>query len=53
MQTATAPGRFYNQALTQLGEAVGGAIAKYGENKKKKEDQQINENAFIAAGSQP
>jgi hypothetical protein len=53
MYAATAPGRFYNQALSQLGEAVGGAIAKYGENKKKKEDQQINENAFIALGLSP
>ncbi|BAQ84590.1 hypothetical protein [uncultured Mediterranean phage uvMED] len=50
---ATAPGRMFAQSLTQLGQAVGGAIAKYGENKKKKEDQKINENAFISMGLTP
>ena len=52
MQTATAPGVLFNQALTQLGEAVGGAIAKYGENKEKKTNKSYI-SAFIALGLSP
>ena len=33
--------------------AVGGAIAKHAENKEKKENQQLAENAFISAGMKP
>ena len=53
MQSATAPGRSFANAFNQLGIAIGGAIAKNAENKEKKENQQLAENAFISAGMQP
>ena len=53
MQTATAPGRMFFESLNNLGVAVGGAIAKHAENKEKKENQQLAENAFISAGMKP
>ena len=53
MQSATAPGRSFANAFNQLGIAIGGAIAKNAENKEKKENQQLAENAFITAGMQP
>jgi len=53
MQSATAPGRSFANAFNQLGIAIGGAIAKHAENKEKKENQQLAENAFISAGMKP
>ena len=41
MQSATAPGRFLQQSLTQLGQSIGYAITKNAENKEKKANQEL------------
>jgi hypothetical protein len=50
MQSATAPGRMFQQSLAQLGQTVGLAIAKNAENKEKKQNQELAYNLFRSQG---
>lgn len=50
MQSATAPGRMYFNALTQFGQSLASGIEKFRANKEKKENQANMENMLIAQG---
>jgi len=50
MQSATAPGRMYFNALTQFGQSLAGGIEKFAKNKEKKENQANMENMLVANG---
>ena len=53
MQSATAPGRFLQQSLTQLGQSISGALIKHAENKEKKENEKLAENLFLSMKYSP
>ena len=50
MQTATAPGRMYANALMNFGNSIASGIEKFRANKEKKENQANMENMLIAQG---
>jgi len=50
MQSATAPGRMYFNALTQFGQSLASGIEKFAKNKEKKENQGNMENMLVANG---
>ena len=50
MQSATAPGRMYFNALTQFGQSLASGIEKFAKNKEKKENQANMENMLVANG---
>ncbi len=50
MQSATAPGRMYFNALTQFGQSLASGIEKFAKNKEKKENQANMETMLVANG---
>ena len=46
MQAATAPGRMYQQSLTQLGQTIGGALIKYSEKQGKERERETCRKLF-------
>ena len=50
MQSATAPGRMYFNALTQFGQSLAGGNEKFAKNKEQKENQANMENMLVAKG---
>ena len=50
MQSATAPGRFLNQSLSQLGQTIGYALTKHAENKEKKANEKLVYNFLKSQG---
>ena len=53
MQSATAPGRMYANALMNFGNSVASGIEKFRANKEKKENQANMETMLVANGMDP